>query len=161
MNNMSTSNNSIFKVGIYAGKIDEYSNIVECCFTNDQPDFIVIGTFDQSNNFVGRVITNWCDKFPTDSLFFNGKSVWDQAGIAEDENGKNIWSEVIQEFPNLLNKIEALYDYLTTDADNEHYNISKDIPDEVRLFSLYEGNTINIIDVKKGNGEKLGLEIFL
>lgn len=158
---MVSSNNSILKVGIYACKIDEYSNTVESCFEGDRPDFIVIGTFDQSKNFVGRVITNWCDKFPTDSLVFNGKSYWDQAGIAEDENGNNIWLEVSNNFSYLLSKIESLYDYLCIDTDEVHYNIAKEIPDEFRLFSLFEGNTINLMNVKKDNGEKLGVEIIL
>ena len=158
---MTISNKANIKVGIYACKIDEYCNNVELCFAGDRPDFIVIGTFDQSKNFVGRVITNWCDKSPTDSLIFNGKSFWDQAGIAEDENGNNLWLEVSNNFSNLFSKIESLYDYLCIDTDKVHYNIAKEIPDEFRLFCLFEGNTINLINVKKDNGEKLGVEIFL
>ena len=152
------------KVGFYAGRINEDGNVEECCFAGEKPEFILIGNFEIFENkkeFVGRVITNRCDKYPTDSLLFRGKSVWDQAGIAEDEKGVNLWDAVAKEFPNLLSEIESLYEYLESDSDEEHYNLSKEIPDEIRLFCLYEGGVINLTEVKKGNGENLNLEIFL
>lgn len=151
----------IQKVGFYAGRINEDGNVDECCFSGEKPEFILIGTFDNKKEFAGRVITNWCDKYPTDSLLFRGKSVWDQAGIAEDENGENLWAEVAKDFPNLLSEIESLYEYLESDSDEEHYNLSQEISDEIRLFCLYEGNVINLTEVKKGNGENLNLEIFI
>ena len=150
------------KTGVYACKIDEYGNTVECCYAGDKPDFILIGIFDQNKCFIGRVITNWCDKYPSDSLFFRNKSIWDQGGLAVDENGENIWEEVSKEFPDLLREIESLYEYFITDEeDEEYYNLSKEIPKEIRLFYLYEGYTVNLSNVKKGNGEKLGVELFL
>jgi hypothetical protein len=149
------------KVGFYAGRINNDDNIEECCFSGDKADFILLGTFDSKNEFVGRVITNWIDKTPTDSLLFKGQSYWDLGGIAENENGINLWDEVLKEFPNLLSKIESLYEFLEVDSDDEHFNLSKEIPDEIRLFCLFEGKIVNLANVKKGNGENLRLELFL
>lgn len=152
------------KVGFYGGKINEDGNIEECCFKGDKPEFILLGTFEMHENkkeFVGRVITNWFDKSPTDSLLFRGKSFWDLGGIAEDDKGLNLWDYVKKEYPNLLSEIESLYEFLELDSDEEHFNLSKEIPDEIRLFCLYEGSIINLTEVKKGNGENLNLEIFI
>ena len=149
------------KVGFYAGRIDVDGNIEECCFAGDKADFILLGTFDAKNEFVGRAITNWCDNNGTDSLLFKGESLWDQGGIVEDANGNNLWDEVSIDFPNLESSIEALYEYLESDSDENHYNLSKEIPDKVRLFCLYEGRMINLSKVKKSNGENLNLDFFL
>ncbi len=149
------------KVGFYSGKINVEGKIEECCFAGEKADFILVGTFDSNGEFIGRVITNWCDNAPSDSLLFRGHSIWDQGGIAENENGINLWDEVSKEFPNLLGDIESLYEFLEAASDEEHYNLSKEIPDEIRLFSLFEGRTVNLSNVKKGNGEFLNLEIFL
>ena len=54
-----------------------------------------------------------------------------------------------------------MYNFLETDSDEEHYNLSTEIPDEIRLFNLYEGYYMNIQDVEKGNGEKLAIEFYL
>jgi hypothetical protein len=149
------------RIGIYASKKDEYGNMVECCIKGEQPDLILIGTFDTNSEFVGRVITNWCDKYPTDSLQFRGNAFYDQGGIAEDENGVNNWLIVEKEFPSLLKKIEALYIYLEIDGDEEHYNLGKEIPDNIRLFHLFEGRNINLINVRKSDGFNLNVEISL
>jgi len=152
------------KVGFYAGKFNEDDNIEECCYPGEKPDFILLGTFKNFNgkkDFVGRVITNWCDNLPTDSLIYEGKSVFDQGGIAEDEEGKDLWLNTSKDFPNLLTEIESLYDFLEIDSDEEHYNLCDEIPDEIRLYNLFEGQVINLNNVKKSNGEKLGLEIYL
>jgi hypothetical protein len=154
----------IGKIGFYAGKMNEDDNIEECCYAGDKPDFIILGGFtknEKKNEFIGRVITNWCDKYPTDSLIYGGKNVIDQGGIAEDEDGNNLWITVSKDFPNLLNEINSLYDYLEIDEDNEHYNLSSEIPDEIRLFNLYEGNKIDIQNVKKGDGSNLGIELYI
>ena len=154
----------IGKIGFYAGKMNEDDNIEECCYAGDKPDFIILGGFtknEEKNEFIGRVITNWCDKYPTDSLIYGGKNVIDQGGIAEDEDGNNLWITVSKDFPNLLNEINSLYDYLEIDEDNEHYNLSSEIPDEIRLFNLYEGNKIDIQNVKKGDGSNLGIELYI
>lgn len=153
----------IGKIGFYAGKMNEDDNIEECCYAGDKPDFIILGGFTKNegkNEFIGRVITNWCDKYPTDSLIYGGKNVIDQGGIAEDEEGNDLWLTVSKDFPNLLSEIETLYDFLETDSDEEHYNLRSEIPDEIRLFTLYEGNKIDIQNVKKGDGEKLGIEFY-
>ena len=163
-NDTSTIESAQIKVGFYAGKNNEDGNNEECCNVGDKPDYVLLGGFKDNNGnkeFVGRVITNWCDKYPTDSLIYNGKSVVDQGGIAEDENGIELWDVVSNEFPNLLNEINALYDYLEIDEDEEHYNISSEIPDELRLFNLYEGYYVNLQDIKKGNGENLGVDFWL
>lgn len=149
------------KVGFYAGKLNAEGNIEECCFPGEKADFIILGTFDYNDNFTGRVITNWCDNMPTDSLLFRGQSVYDLGGIAENKHGLNLWDEVSKEFPNLLVYIESLYEYLEADSDEEHYSLSKEIPDGKRLFCLFEGKIVNLSKVKKGNGEFLNLEIFL
>jgi hypothetical protein len=154
----------IGKIGFYAGKVNEDDNIEECCYAGDKPDFIILGGFtnnDGKKEFIGRVITNWCDKYPTDSLIYGGKYVIDQGGIAEDEEGNDLWITVSKDFPNLLSEIETLYDFLETDSDEEHYNLSVEIPDEIRLFTLYEGNKIDIQNVKKGDGSNLGIELYL
>jgi hypothetical protein len=154
----------IGKIGFYAGKMNEDDNIEECCYAGDKPDFIILGGFtknEKKNEFIGRVITNWCDKYPTDSLIYGGKNVIDQGGIAEDEDGNNLWITVSKDFPNLLSEIETLYDFLETDSDEEHYNLSSEIPDEIRLFTLYEGNKIDIQNVKKGDGSNLGIELYI
>ncbi|WP_396167887.1 hypothetical protein [Flavobacterium sp.] len=154
----------IGKIGFYAGKVNEDDNIEECCYAGDKPDFIILGGFtnnDGKKEFIGRVITNWCDKYPTDSLIYGGKYVIDQGGIAEDEEGNDLWITVSKDFPNLLSEIETLYDFLETDSDEEHYNLSSEIPDEIRLFTLYEGNKIDIQNVKKGDGSNLGIELYL
>jgi hypothetical protein len=154
----------IGKIGFYAGKVNEDDNIEECCYAGDKPDFIILGGFTKNegkNEFIGRVITNWCDKYPTDSLIYGGKYVIDQGGIAEDEEGNDLWITVSKDFPNLLSEIETLYDFLETDSDEEHYNLSSEIPDEIRLFTLYEGNKIDIQNVKKGDGSNLGIELYL
>jgi hypothetical protein len=152
------------KIGFYAGRINEDDNNEECCNAGDQPDYILLGGFQKKNGkneFIGRVITNWCDKYPTDSLMYNGKSTIDSGGVAEDEDGTDLWISTSNEFPNLLNEINSLYDYLEIDEDDEHYNLSSEIPDEIRLFNLYEGYYVNIQDVEKGNSEKLGIEFYL
>jgi len=152
------------KVGFYAGKYNDSENLEECCFAGDKPDFILLGTFKNLNgkkDFVGRVITNWCDDLPTDSLIYEGKSVFDQGGIAEDEEGNDLWLSASKDFPNLLTEIESLYDYLEIDFDEEHYNLSKEIPDELRLYNLFEGQIVNLNEVKKSNGFKLGIEVYL
>jgi hypothetical protein len=153
------------KVGFYAGKVNEDDgDIDECCYAGEKPDFIVLGGFTNKNDkkvFVGRVITNWCDKYPSESLVYGDKSVWDIGGIAEDENGIDLWISTSNDFPNLFSEIEALYEYLEIDSDEEHYNLSKEIPDELRLSYLFEGETINLKNVKKGNGFKLDLELVL
>lgn len=154
----------IGKIGFYAGKVNEDDNIEECCYAGDKPDFIILGGFannEDKKEFIGRVITNWCDKYPTDSLVYGGKNVIDQGGIAEDEEGNDLWLTVSKDFPNLLSEIETLYDFLETDSDEEHYNLSSEIPDEIRLFNLYEGNKINLQNVKKGDGSNLGIELYL
>lgn len=149
------------KVGFYAGRINSDGNIEECCFAGDKADFILLGTFDAEGEFIGRVITNGCDNTPADSLLLKGQSFWDLGGIAENENEINLWDEIPKDLPNLLNDIESLYEFLEADSDEEHYNLSKVIPDEVRLFNLYEGKIVNLSNVKKGNGEYLCLELFL
>ena len=154
------------KVGFYAGKINEDDgDIDECCYAGDKPDFIILGGFTNNNDkkeFVGRVITNWCDKYPSNSLVYGDKSVWDDGGIAEDENGNDLWISTSNDFPNLLSEIETLYEYLEIDSDDEeHYNLCEEIPDELRLNNLFEGEVINLKNVKKGNGFKLDLEIYL
>jgi len=152
------------KVGIYAGRKNSDGNIEECCVAGDKPDFILLGTFEHFEHkmiFVGRVITNWMDKNPTDSLLFRERSFWDQGGFAEDEHGKNVWDEVAKAFPSLKDEIESLYRFLESDSDEEHYNVCSEIQDEVRIFCLYEGSKIDLKEVKKGNGEKLDLEIFI
>lgn len=149
------------KVGFYAGKCNAEGNIEECCFAGQKADIIILGTFDESDNFTGRVITNLCDNSPTDTLLFRDQSVWDLGGIAENENGINLWDEVSKEFPNLLVDIDSLYEFLEADSDEEHYSLSKEIPDDKRLFCLFEGKIVNLSKVKKGNGEFLNLEIFL
>ena len=154
----------IGKIGFYAGKVNEDDNIEECCYAGDKPDFIILGGFtnnDGKKEFIGRVITNWCDKYPTDSLVCGGKHVVDQGGIAEDEEGNDLWITVSKDFPNLLSEIEILYNFLETDSDEEHYNLSTEIPDEIRLFNLYEGNKIDLQKVKKGDGSNLGIELYL
>ncbi len=154
----------IGKIGFYAGKMNEDDNIEECCYAGDKPDFIILGGFinnDGKKEFIGRVITNWCDKYPTDSLIYGGKNVIDQGGIAEDEDGNDLWITVSKDFPNLLSEIETLYDFLETDSDEEHYNLSVEIPDEIRLFTLYEGNKIDLQNIKKGDGSNLGIELYL
>ena len=154
----------IGKIGFYAGKMNEDDNIEECCYAGDKPDFIILGGFTKNegkNEFIGRVITNWCDKYPTDSLIYGGKNVIDQGGIAEDEEGNDLWLTVSKDFPNLLKEITSLYDYLETDSDEEHYNLRSEIPDEIRLFNLYEGNKIDIQNVKKGDGSNLGIELYI
>ena len=154
----------IGKIGFYAGKMNEDDNIEECCYAGDKPDFIILGGFTKNegkNEFIGRVITNWCDKYPTDSLIYGGKNVIDQGGIAEDEEGNDLWLTVSKDFPNLLKEITSLYDYLETDSDEEHYNLRSEIPDEIRLFTLYEGNKIDIQNVKKGDGSNLGIELYI
>lgn len=163
-NDNSTMETNQIKVGFYAGKLNEDDNIEEYCFAGEQPDFILLGGFRDYNGkkeFVGRVITNWCDKYPTDSLLYDGKNVNDSGGFAEDEDGSNLWDIVSNEFPNLLNEINALYDYLEIDDDDEHYNLCMEIPDDIRLFNLYEGNYVNLQEVKKGNGENLGIDFYL
>lgn len=160
----STSESNEIKIGFYAGKNNDDNNNEECCNAGDQPDYILLGGFQKrngKNEFVGRVITNWCDKYPTDSLMYNGQSVIDSGGVAEDEDGHDLWEDVSNEFPNLLNEINSLYEYLEIDEDDEHYNLSSEIPDEIRLFNLYEGYYMDIQDVEKGNGEKLGIEFYL
>ena len=154
----------IGKIGFYAGKMNEDDNIEECCYAGDKPDFIILGGFTKNegkNEFIGRVITNWCDKYPTNSLIYGGKNVIDQGGIAEDEEGNDLWLTVSKDFPNLLKEITSLYDYLETDSDEEHYNLRSEIPDEIRLFTLYEGNKIDIQNVKKGDGSNLGIELYI
>ena len=151
---------NIGKIGFYAGRVNEDDNIEECCYAGDKPDFIILGGFSY-NEFVGRVITNWCDKYPTDSLVYGEKKVIDQGGIAEDDNGDDLWNTVSKDFPNLLSEIETLYNYLESDSDEEHYNLSAEIPDEIRLFNLYEGNVIDLQKVKKGDGSNLGIELNL
>ena len=154
----------IGKIGFYAGKVNEDDNIEECCYAGDKPDFIILGGFtnnDGKKEFIGRVITNWCDKYPTDSLIYGVKNVIEQGGFAEDEEGNNLWVTVSNDFPNLLSEIEILYNFLETDSDEEHYNLSSEIPDEIRLFTLYEGNKIDIQNVKKGDGSNLGIELYL
>ena len=152
------------KIGFYAGKYNASDNIEECCYPGDKPDFILLGTFKNFNgkqDFVGRVITNWCDDLPTDSLIYEGKSVFDQGGIAEDKEGNDLWLIASKDFPNLLTEIESLYDYLEIDSDEEHYNLSKEIPDELRLYNLFEGQIVNLNEVKKSNGSDLGIELYL
>lgn len=151
---------NIGKIGFYAGRVNEDDNIEECCYAGDKPDFIILGGFSD-NEFVGRVITNWCDKYPTDSLVYGEKKVIDQGGIAEDDNGDDLWNTVSKDFPILLSEIETLYNYLESDYDEEHYNLSAEIPDEIRLFNLYEGNVIDLQKVKKGDGSNLGIELNL
>ena len=152
------------KIGFYAGKYNDSENIEECCYPGEKPDFILLGTFKNFNgkkDFVGRVITNWCDDLPTDSLIYEGKSVFDQGGIAEDKEGNDLWLIASKDFPNLLTEIESLYDYLEIDSDEEHYNLSKEIPDELRLYNLFEGQIVNLNEVKKSNGLNLGIELYL
>lgn len=152
------------KVGFYAGKVNEDGNVEECCYAGDQPDFIIMGGFnvkDKNKEFDGRVITNWCDKYPTDSLVNGNKIVIDQGGIAEDEDGNDLWISTTNEFPNLLNEINSLYDFLEIDSDDEHYNLSAEITDDLRLFNIYEGYHMDIQNVQKGNGEKLGIDFWL
>jgi len=163
-NTTSTMESNQIKVGFYAGRNNDDDNNEECCNLGDQPDYILLGGFKENNGkkeFVGRVITNWCDKYPTDSLIYNGKTVIDSAGIAEDEDGTDLWETASNEFPNLLSEITSLYDYLEIDEDEEHYNLSSEIPDELRLYNLYEGNFVNLQEVKKGNGENLGIDFWL
>lgn len=164
VNTTLTMETNHLKVGFYAGKNNDDDNNEECCNAGDQPDYVLLGGFKDNNGkkeFVGRVITNWCDKYPTDSLIYNGKSVIDSGGFAEDEDGSDLWDLASNEFPNLLNEINALYDYLEIDQDDEHYNLSMEIPDEIRLYNLYEGEYINLQEVKKGNGENLGIDFWL
>ncbi len=152
------------KIGFYAGKVNEDDNVEECCYAGDKPDFIILGGFtnnDGKKEFTGRVITNWCDKYPTDSLIYGDKNVIDQGGYAEDEDGNDLWVTVSNYFPNLQSEIETLYNFLVTDSDEEHYNLSTEIPDEIRLFNLYEGNKIDLQKVKKGDGSNLGIELHL
>jgi hypothetical protein len=154
----------IQKVAFYAAKINEYGDLEECCYSGDKPDIILIGAIEKCethSGFIGRVITNWCDKLPTDSLVFRGRSFYDQGGIAEDEDGNDIWQQVLKFYPDLQIEIEALYENLVIDCDEEHYNISQEIEDEIRMFCLYEGNHIDLSMVKKGNGEDLLVEIFI
>lgn len=164
INDENSMDSLLGKIGFYAGRVNEDDNIEECCNAGDQPDFIILGGFQNKDNkkeFVGRIITNWCDKYPTDSLLYNGQSVIDSGGVAEDEEGNDLWEDVSNEFPNVLNEINSLYEYLEIDEDDEHYNLSSEIPDEIRLFNLYEGYYMDIQDVEKGNGEKLGIEFYL
>jgi len=152
------------KIGFYAGKYNDLENIEECFYPGEKPDFILLGTFKNFNgkkDFIGRVIANGCDDLPTDSLIYEGKSVFDQGGIAEDEEGNDLWLIASKDFPNLLTEIESLYDYLEIDSDEEHYNLSKEIPDELRLYNLFEGQIVNLNEVKKSNGSDLGIELYL
>lgn len=129
-----------------------------------KPDFIAMGIVVKKNSvneFIGRVITNWCDKYPTDSLLYDGKSTNDMGGIAEDVDGNNLWEIVQLQYPYLLPGIDELYNYLEIDADDEHYNLSSEIPDELRLFNIYEGSYLDFSSVKKGNGESLGVQFYL
>lgn len=164
VNTTSIMESNPIKVGFYAGKNNDDDNNEECCNAGDQPDYVLLGGFKDNNGkkeFVGRVITNWCDKYPTDSLMYNGKTVIDSGGVAEDEDGHDLWEAASNEFPNLLNEINSLYEYLEIDEDDEHYNLSSEIPDEIRLFNIYEGYYMDIQEVEKGNGEKLGIEFYL
>ena len=72
-----------------------------------------------------------------------------------------MWLIASKDFPNLLTEIESLYDYLEIDSDEEHYNLSKEIPDELRLYNLFEGQIVNLNEVKKSNGLNLGIELYL
>ena len=72
-----------------------------------------------------------------------------------------MWLIASKDFPNLLTEIESLYDYLEIDSDEEHYNLSKEIPDELRLYNLFEGQIVNLNEVKKSNGSDLGIELYL
>ena len=164
VNKTDSINNSNFVVGFYAGKINDYENVEECCFAGEKPDFIAMGIVlkhNGENEFIGKVITNWCDKYPSDSLLYNGKSTVDMGGIAEDDNGNNLWETVQLQYPHLLPGIDELYNYLEIDADDEHYNLSAEIPDELRLFNIYEGSFIDFSSVKKGSGETLGVQFYL
>lgn len=146
-------------VRMYAGMIDDDGDVHECCYPGAQPDIIVIGKFDNNEEFMGIVIANWCDKYPTDTLIFRDKIVIDIGGWAEDEAGNNLWDDVLKYDSEFQSKIERFYDYLEIDSDDEHRNIRQEITDDIRLSVLYEGRSINLENVKKGNGYELGLKI--
>jgi hypothetical protein len=136
INDENSMDSLLGKIGFYAGRVNEDDNIEECCNAGDQPDFIILGGFKNKDNKK------------------------DSGGVAEDEDGHDLWEDVSNEFSNLLNEINSLYEYLEIDEDDEHYNLSSEIPEEIRLFNLYEGYYMDIQEVEKGNGEKLGIEFY-
>lgn len=154
-------NNHSGEVGIYTGLIIDGDQVEECYSQNERPDIIVMGTFDKNSGFVGQIQTNWCDKYPTDHLIIEGKSAIDSGGFAEDEDGVNLWNLVNDRFPLLQAKIEDYYEYFEMDEDEEHRNISQDIPEASRLSALFKGFTIDLSNIKDGSGSYLGIIINL
>ena len=159
------------RFGIYVGYFEEDNDLNEITSGSEgRADLILIGTFNEKNEFVGFVITNWCDKYSTDTLIFNNKTVWDVGGYAEDEEGNDLWVEVKKQDPDFWSKIEVFYEYLNSDEDDDHYNLGKAILDESRLFHGFSGSSIpmdgskgidgfsiNLLNVKTSNGFKLNL----
>jgi hypothetical protein len=156
------------KIGIYAGFFDDDKDLHEMISVGDKPDVIIIGSFNDKKIFNGIIKANWCDKFYTDTLLFNGKYAFENGGFAEDSEGNNLWDEINLIDSAFQSKIESFFEYLIIDSDQEHFNIKMNIPMESRLFQGLnnnpistdgstdaEGYAINLGNVKLSNGYKL------
>lgn len=144
-----------YPVGFYAGKIDESGDVIECCFEGDNPDIILMGSIDANGSFLGKVITNYCDKYPTESVVLDNASLWDT-----EDDAAQLWSKILEKDGSFQTNIKSLFDFLVNDDSEEYFILSQEIPDDKRLFCLFSGCSINLNEVRKGDGSKLGVEVF-
>jgi hypothetical protein len=173
--------NSENKVGIYTALHDEDSDeLIPSYSSEEQPYIIVIGFFgshlvgtdDEWYGFVGYVITNTCDKCRTESVLFMDDfgqtiSAHDMGGEASTEDGVDLVAQFKRIYPNEWAQIEKLqgeFFYCSEeeqDNDTLYLSLTKDIPKELQLTQINQGDWLDLEEVRKNNGNTVGLMIEL
>ena len=165
------------KVAIFAGQTDEETGeVISINQSEEKPYIIAIGFFDthlqETENewygFVGYVITNTCDDVRTESVLFMDElgqtvSVHDMGGEAITEDGLDLVSEFKRFYPNEWIQIDQLLDeyFYCTDDDQDdetlYLTLTKDIPEELLMSFVYSGDWLDLEEVRRNNGSRIGL----
>jgi hypothetical protein len=165
------------KVAIFAGQTDEETGeVISINQSEEKPYIIAIGFFDthlqETENewygFVGYVITNTCDDVRTESVLFMDElgqtvSVHDMGGEAITEDGLDLVSEFKRFYPNEWIQIDQLLDeyFYSTDDDQDdetlYLTLTKDIPEELLMSFVYSGDWLDLEEVRRNNGSRIGL----
>ena len=173
--------NSESKVGFYTAVYDEESDELIPNYSSEVKPYIIVigffgshlvGTDNEWYGFVGYVITNTCDKYRTESVLFMDDfgqtiSAHDIGGEALTDDGVDLVAQFKKTYPKEWSQIEKLQEEFfycseeEQDNDTLYLSLTKDIPDELQLTQINQGDWLDLEEVRKNNGNSVGLMIEL
>lgn len=167
-------------IGIYSAIFDEDEELIESYEAGEKPALIAIGffdthlkdTYDEWYGFVGYIVTNTIDKYRTESVLFMDKtgqtaSAHDMGGEAMYEDDLNLVEYFQELYPAEWEKIqEVLWEYFQLteedeDSDELYLTCANDIPENIRLSTMFSGDMLDLEEVKTSSGTSVGFMITL